>query len=58
VVVGWSLAMGFLVFWILKKTMGIRVSREEEVTGLDVSEHGAQAYPPDTTLPMGAGAAD
>ena len=28
------------VFFIIKKTMGLRVSAEEEITGLDVSEHG------------------
>ncbi len=43
---------GFFVFgttlilwWILKKTMGIRVSREEEIRGLDIGEHGMEAYP-------------
>jgi Amt family ammonium transporter len=34
-----------LVLWyILKKTMGIRVSREEEIGGLDVGEMGLEAY--------------
>jgi Amt family ammonium transporter len=34
------------VIWlVLKKTCGIRVSREEELTGLDVGEHGNLAYP-------------
>ena len=28
------------VFFLIKKTMGLRVSAEEEITGLDVSEHG------------------
>ena len=32
-------------FGILKATMGIRVSREEEILGLDVGEHGMEAYP-------------
>jgi len=34
----------FLIFYILKKTMGIRVSEEEELRGLDVGEHGMEAY--------------
>ena len=29
---------------ILKVTIGIRVSAEEEVEGLDVGEHGMEAY--------------
>ena len=34
-----------VVFGILKATIGIRVSEEEEVNGLDVAEHGGHAYP-------------
>jgi len=33
-----------LIFWILKKTIGIRVSEEEELKGLDIGEHGQEAY--------------
>ncbi len=33
-----------LVFFILKKTVGIRVSKEEELKGLDLGEHGQEAY--------------
>ena len=40
-----------LVWYVLKKTIGIRVSREEEIEGLDVSEHGNVAYPDFATLP-------
>jgi len=29
----------------IKATMGIRVSADEEAEGLDISEHGAEAYP-------------
>lgn len=35
----------FAIFALLKFTMGIRVSHEEEMEGLDVGEHGMQAYP-------------
>ena len=34
-----------LVWLALKKTLGIRVSREEEIQGLDIGEHGNIAYP-------------
>jgi len=35
----------FLVWLILKETIGIRVSLEEEIHGLDIGEHGNTAYP-------------
>jgi len=35
----------FLILFILKKTVGIRVSEKEEVEGLDGYEHGMDAYP-------------
>lgn len=38
-------SMAFLIIFTLKKTMGIRVSKEEEVDGLDMYEHGMEAYP-------------
>ena len=38
-------ASSALVWLLLKKTMGIRVSREEELEGLDINEHGNSAYP-------------
>ena len=34
----------FALFSILKLTLGVRVSEEEELEGLDVDEHGAPAY--------------
>ena len=34
----------FITFGILKATMGVRVSEEEEYEGLDVAEHGVPAY--------------
>lgn len=36
-------AMG-LVFYIIKKTVGLRVTREEELRGLDIGEHGMESY--------------
>lgn len=35
----------FLIFYTLKKTVGIRVSEKEELEGLDTHEHGMDAYP-------------
>lgn len=35
----------FVIIFTLKKTIGIRVSREEEMEGLDIHEHGMDAYP-------------
>ncbi len=34
----------FIIFYSLKKTVGIRVSKEEEIDGLDLHEHGMDAY--------------
>ncbi|MGB3585948.1 MAG: ammonium transporter [Tunicatimonas sp.] len=34
-----------LIFYVLKSTIGIRVSREEEIEGLDIGEHKMRAYP-------------
>ena len=48
-----------LLFLAIKATIGLRVSEEEEVAGLDVLEHGSAGYGPDV-LPsastLGAGA--
>ena len=38
-------AASMLVWFILKKTVGIRVPAEEEIAGLDIGEHGNRAYP-------------
>ncbi|MCD8483982.1 MAG: ammonium transporter [Verrucomicrobia bacterium] len=35
----------FIIFTILKVTIGVRVSAEEEIQGLDIGEHGQEAYP-------------
>jgi Amt family ammonium transporter len=35
----------FLIFIVLKKTLGLRVSEKEELEGLDAHEHGMDAYP-------------
>jgi Amt family ammonium transporter len=40
----WAMGLGFLLFIILKKTVGVRVSKRIEEEGLDVYEHGESAY--------------
>lgn len=35
----------YILFAFIKATMGLRVSEEEEVGGLDIGEHGNEAYP-------------
>jgi Amt family ammonium transporter len=42
---GFVLATSAVVWMVLKATMGIRVTEEEEMTGLDLSEMGMEAYP-------------
>jgi len=42
---GWVFSASFVVWFILKKTVGIRVSEEEEYEGVDISECGLEAYP-------------
>jgi Amt family ammonium transporter len=37
-------AASFIFFGLIKAVMGLRVSEEEEVEGLDHVEHGMQAY--------------
>ena len=41
----WVFVASYIVWSILKATMGIRVSPEEEETGVDVGETGMDAYP-------------
>lgn len=41
----WALGSSYIVLLILKKTIGLRVSKEEEIDGLDIHEHRGDAYP-------------
>ena len=41
---GWAFVLGMITFLTLKKTVGLRVSAEEELKGLDITEHGNDAY--------------
>lgn len=40
----WAFAATYIIFTVLKKTIGIRVSTEAEIEGLDLSEHDISAY--------------
>lgn len=42
---GYVLVTSSVTWLIIKATMGIRVSLHEEIEGLDIGEHGNQAYP-------------
>jgi len=41
----WAFTTGYILFKVLKATVGLRVTPEEELEGLDIGEHGNLAYP-------------
>ncbi len=41
----WVFGASFVVWFLIKKTLGIRVSEQEEYEGVDLSECGLEAYP-------------
>ncbi|PJZ69338.1 ammonium transporter [Leptospira perolatii] len=41
----WSFGASSVLFLTLKYTIGLRVSEDEEIQGLDILEHGNEAYP-------------
>ncbi len=43
-IAAWGLGTGFILFYILKKTVGLRVHKRVEDEGLDIYEHGETAY--------------
>ncbi len=40
----WAFGLGLGLFALLRVTIGLRASREEELKGLDIGEHGMEAY--------------
>ena len=46
----WVFAASFLTWFLIKMVVGIRVSEEEEYTGLDIGECGLEAYPEFTSV--------
>ena len=41
----WAAVLAYIFFYILKISIGLRVTKEEEIEGLDIAEHGIRAYP-------------
>lgn len=41
----YTAAAAFIIFMIIKKTIGLRANAQEEEDGLDIHEHGCSAYP-------------
>ena len=39
-----SVISSFAIFYLIKKSIGLRVSKNEELKGLDISEHAMEAY--------------
>ncbi|MBI2830384.1 MAG: ammonium transporter [Chloroflexi bacterium] len=55
-VIVWVGLTASIMFWGIKKSIGLRASREEELQGLDIPEHGIEAYPeeaPSVSGPIG-----
>lgn len=42
--IGWSALVSVILFFLIDKTIGLRVSSDEEREGLDISSHGERAY--------------
>ena len=43
--VGFTFTASFVTFYVIKKTLGLRVKEEDELRGLDIAEHGMYGYP-------------
>jgi len=39
----WAFGVTFVIAWVIKQTMGLRVTEEEEYVGLDIAQHGERA---------------
>ncbi|MDY2816251.1 MAG: ammonium transporter [Bullifex sp.] len=56
-VILWVVVVMTIIFFVIKKTIGLRVSAEEEIVGLDIKEHGlTSAYADFAPVYMGAAA--
>lgn len=40
----WAFGLGLVLFGVIRATVGLRVTDEEELKGLDIGEHGMEAY--------------
>ncbi|MBN2169471.1 MAG: adenylate cyclase, partial [Actinobacteria bacterium] len=43
--IAWVAVTAFIMFLIIKKVVGLRVTDEEQRMGLDIAEHNVEAYP-------------
>ena len=55
-IVAWTVVCMIIVFTIIKKTVGLRVTKDEEMNGLDICEHGLISAYADF-MPIGVGTA-
>jgi ammonium transporter, Amt family len=51
----WALPLSYLTFWLIRRTVGLRVSTQEEQRGLDYAEHYEVGYAEFTTPPVNQG---
>ena len=42
--IAWTFSLGYLIFYILRKTFGLRVPLKQESRGIDIYEHGMSCY--------------
>lgn len=49
----WTLGTGYVMFTLLDAVIGLRVTEEQELQGLDASEHGLPAYGEDEAVVSG-----
>lgn len=55
-IIGWTVVCMTIVFLVIKKTIGLRASKEDEMKGMDISEHGLVSAYADF-MPIGVGTA-
>jgi Amt family ammonium transporter len=47
IIIAWVSITSAILFFVIKATLGLRVTAEEEIEGLDFLEHGIEGYPDD-----------
>jgi Amt family ammonium transporter len=54
-VLGFSFVVTYILGYLLEKTIGFRISRDEEIEGVDVTSHAESAYELDSRSGSGLG---
>ncbi len=54
----WTFSCAYILFRIINATVGLRADRDDELDGLDISEHGGEAYPLDQSASWHSGDLD